>query len=89
MPFLAVAATPLALLSAAPPRAGAPVLVIAAPWRDAGAIIAAAGGAVLGPQTAPLATIATSDRPDFAARLRRSGAFAVLDGTRLAAICGV
>jgi len=90
MPFLALVAGPVAFLLSGPVDEAEPVLVIAPPWGDpALVVVARAGGHLLGPQDTTFATLAFSDVPDFPDRLRRSGAMAVLSGTRIAALCGV
>ncbi len=90
MPILALAAGPIALLLSGPVDGGEPVLVISPPWGDpAPIVVLRAGGQLLGPEETTFATLAFSDVPDFPDRLRRSGAMAVLSGTRIAALCGV
>ncbi len=90
---LAVATTvfgPVALaLGSTEGRAGAPTLVIAPPWVDPAAAALAAGGRPVGPTVAPLATLAVFEDADFAARLRRAGAWFALDGAAVARWCGV
>lgn len=78
----------MAALAATPPVSNAPVLLIHWPWQDPGAIAAAAGGRLVGSVLAPLATLAASDAPGFAARLRAAGAVAVRDGQSIALLCG-
>ncbi len=81
-------AGPVLALVSAPPVAGQPVLVIAAPWHGgAGRAIDAAGGRPLGPVSAPMARMAVSEDAEFAARLLGAGAWLVLDASRLAAWC--
>lgn len=83
-----VALGPAALaLSGGTVAQGAPVLVLAAPWRDAAAIIEAAGGRVIALADAPLATLGVA--PDEAALARLRAEAWVLDGRRAAAFCGV
>ncbi len=82
-----VLAAPLIGLFARPGAAGAPVIVIASPFRDAASLIAEAGGDAL-PPIAGLA-LAASASPGFSERLRRLGALAVLDAGRLGALCAV
>ena len=84
----------LALWGAVPDGRGPEPAIQAAlvpPWRDAEAVVAAAGGRPVGPWGASLAILATPDPAveDFAGRLRTAGAWLVIDATRLAAICGV
>ena len=81
--------TPLAVALADAPHEGRPVLVLLSPWADADAVVRSAGGQVIGPLSAPFATLAYSQDPDFAAKLRAAGAFAVRDGQQLAKLCGV
>lgn len=86
MPLLAL---PIMIVASAGPFSGGPVLVVS-PWGEATqANISQAGGRLIGPQSAPLGAFATSDDPDFPQRLKASGAWAVINGARLAAICGV
>ena len=81
-------AGPMLPLVSLPPAAGGVVLVVSPPWRDAMAIIDAAGGRPVGPVTTWLGAFAMSDAADFADRLRTAGAWASLNGTALAALCG-
>ncbi len=83
---LAVFGGPAATVAARPAAAGFPVLVIAA---DPEAVVARAGGTPVAPISAPLGTLAAAGDPDFIQRLRDGGAWLVLDGRVLAAICGV
>lgn len=83
--LFSLAMAPLALLSA-PPGAGAPVLVVLPPWRDADDMLRRAGGRPVGPLRAPFAVMATGGT-DLAARLRAAGAWAVTDAPLLARIC--
>ncbi|KQP55090.1 hypothetical protein [Methylobacterium sp. Leaf108] len=74
----------LPLLAVSPARPGAAVLVLVAPWagpdRAIGLIAAAEGEIVRGTAMSWLA-VARSDRPDFAARLRRAGAWMIFDAS--------
>jgi hypothetical protein len=88
-PALALAAAPAALLAAVPPPGDAgPWLVLAAPWRDAGALVAAAGGQAVGPATAPLGLVAMAEAPGFPARAAAMGLL-VIDAGALPDFCGV
>ena len=90
MPVLAVIAGPVALAMGAEPDVGAPVLVVAPPWGPPPeSIVHAAGGAVMSPEQNTISTLAVSEDADFLEKLRQSGAIILLDGRRLAAICGV
>jgi len=68
------------------PQPGAPVAVIAFPWAARGAavqIVTAADGLLLDTHRHGKVAIATSGAADFVARLYRSGAAVVLDGSAL------
>lgn len=87
-PALALASVPATVLSAAAPRADAGIyLVLAAPWRDAGGLIAAAGGRPVGPGTAPLGHVVSAEDTAFPGRAADLGLL-VLDGRVLGLICG-
>ncbi|WP_284245850.1 hypothetical protein [Methylobacterium haplocladii] len=76
----------LPLLLLASPQAGRPVLVIAAPWlspAETAGTIEDAGGALLRGTPFPWAAVAVSDGADFAAKLRRAGAWITLDASRV------
>jgi hypothetical protein len=62
-----------------------PVLVVAPPWSGgAEAVVAAAGGAIVGPTQAPLSVLATgASASDF----RQSGAWFLLDPSALELFC--
>ncbi|WP_425061803.1 hypothetical protein [Roseovarius confluentis] len=87
--FLAVqllATLPVTLMMSGPGKAGRPALVLVPPWgEDPERIIAAAGGREIGLVVAPVARLAVLDRPEDAVA---GGAWAVLDATALASICG-
>ncbi|WP_172330481.1 hypothetical protein [Mangrovicoccus sp. HB161399] len=85
-----MAATPLlALVMSAPAGEGAPVLVVSGSGAEARLrLVAEAGGYPVGPVSAPMATLAASDQPGFAARLEAAGAWFVLDAAFLSTICG-
>lgn len=88
--LLTMGAPGLAILTQ-PPQSGQPVLVLAPPWLDVDGLVTAAGGGLAGPFAAPFARLAFSpsgDSPDLARRLAQSGAWAVVDGSALALICG-
>ncbi|TGD67613.1 hypothetical protein EYC08_02845 [Tabrizicola sp. WMC-M-20] len=79
---------PVANLLAGPPQVSVPALVILPPWLDAGLLVLASGGRVIGPETAPFARFVVSDDPGFFPRLVEAGAWWVFDGQRLASLCG-
>ncbi|MEQ8258495.1 MAG: hypothetical protein RH980_20825 [Roseovarius confluentis] len=82
-----LATLPVTLMMSGPAKAGRPALVLVPPWgADPGRIIAAAGGREIGLVVAPaVARLAVLDRPEDAVA---GGAWAVLDATALASICG-
>ena len=82
-----LAAGPVLAALAAPPPADGPLLAVVAPWRDAAEVARAAGAAPVG-LAAPMALLVTGEGADLPARLRAAGAWAVLDGAALAALCG-
>ena len=88
-PVLALAAGPAAYLFGAAPRDGQPVLVVAAPWSDVVGIVRAAGGAPVGPERAPMAILAIGGDRGCARLVSDGGAWFVLDGAPLPALCGV
>lgn len=69
-------------------EAGKPVLIVA-PAGAAAVVARSAGGQVIGPEAAPFAVLAVFDAPPPRVDLVRLGAWVVIDGRRLAAICGV
>ncbi|MGK7752592.1 hypothetical protein [Roseovarius sp. C03] len=82
-----LATLPVTVLMSAPARAGRPALVVVSPWgADPARIIAAAGGREIGPGSAPLARLAVLDRPEDVVP---AGAWAVMDATALASLCGI
>lgn len=87
--FVIVLSGPFALAINTPPNGDDLRLVIVPPWRSAQALIQAAGGTPIGPSTAPFAAFAKPNAPDFDQQVRLGGAWGVLDGVRLARICGV
>ncbi|MGH1368326.1 MAG: hypothetical protein ACRBCL_06885 [Maritimibacter sp.] len=87
--ILPLLALPVMIIAGTGPLPAGPVLVVS-PWgAKAKSNIEMAGGRIIGPETAPFGIFAASDDPQFSTRLRASGAWAVLNGARLAAICGV
>ena len=87
-PALALVSVPAGHLAASAQDPGAGVyLVLAPPWRDAEALVAAAGGRTLGPEAAPIGRFAAADVPGFPTRARELG-LVVLDGRALANLCG-
>ncbi len=62
------------------------LLVVAAPWNGgAEAVVARAGGSVIGPERAMLAVLAHEANPE---ELRAAGAWAVVDWAGISFICG-
>ncbi len=79
---------PLLALASVPVGKDGIVLVVSPPWRDVDRVIDAAGGRRIGPVTARFGGLATGEGAEFVARLRQVGAWAVLDGTAIATLCG-
>jgi hypothetical protein len=87
--LVALSGPALALAGAGPPRGGL-VLVVSIPGAAArDGLIRAAGGVPAGPVQTALAGFAAGPGPDFPGRLREAGAWFVLDGARIARICGL
>lgn len=82
-------AGPAMALFLAAPDPDAPMIVVAAPGHDLVALVAKSGGSVVGPESAAMAVFAASYDPDFVRRARENGAWLVVGGAALAAICGV
>lgn len=88
MSLLALLVAPAAVVFSAPVKEGQIMLVVAAPWHSAQEIILRAGADSVGPNSAPFAAFAASDTSNLEARLRRAGAWAVLDGRVISQLCG-
>lgn len=86
---LAMIPLPLAVQGRGTGNAGGPVIVISSPWHDPARDILAAGGAIVGPESALFGVFAASDDPQFAARLSRLGYWSFRSGTLAHFICGV
>lgn len=86
--MLAIAPTALAIRAAPAPEPGAPVVVLTAPWGDAAAVAAKAGGLPLAPGRVAAAVLAWGPGPDYAAALRDAGAWAVLPADLSGVFCG-
>ncbi len=80
---------PVLALTAQPPVAGQPVLVVVAPWVSLDHVVGGAGGRLIGPRVAMLGGLAVADRPNFIQKLKQAGAWAVVDGRKTALLCGV
>ncbi len=87
-PLLATVSAPAGMAMSELPEPGEPVLVIAAPWVDIAGVVHAMGGVLLGPQLAPMAALMATEGDDVTARARAAGAWFVMDGRFVAAICG-
>lgn len=81
---------PVLAVVAAPLPAEGPRLVLYPPWVDGVDIVKRAGGDPVGPSQAPMGVLAFAPDSDaFDQRLRSAGAWAVLDGAAIAALCGL
>ena len=58
--------------------------MVARPGTDLTELVEASGGWVVGVTRAPLAVMGVSEDDDFEQRLKRNGAWAILDGDALA-----
>lgn len=85
----AFCAGPLLAVASAPAPDGGVVLVLSPPWAASEEIVHQSHGRLLGPDTGRFATFAVSEAPGFASRLKKHGAWFVLDGTKMAQLCGV
>jgi hypothetical protein len=86
---IATVAGPVVSLAAAPPPADGGIHLVVAPAGRRAQVLDAAGGHPVGPAAAPLAGLAASPHPGFAERLKKAGAWLVLDGEAVARLCGV
>jgi hypothetical protein len=87
---LALCAPPLLGLAGATPSDDGPRLVLFPPWHDGAALVSQAGGSPVGPLEAPMGLLAfAADTAAFDRRVRKAGAWAILDGTALARLCGI
>lgn len=83
--LVAVLAPGLAALARPAPEGAATLLVLAAPWGGGPqAVVASAGGRVIGPAATALSVTATGASP---AALNKAGAWAVLDAGAVVALC--
>ncbi|GJE18383.1 hypothetical protein [Methylobacterium marchantiae] len=73
----------LPFLATGTPRAGRPVILVAAPWADPVVVVAQAGGLVIRGTAIPWIIVAISERDDFAARLGLAGAWLTLDASTI------
>ncbi|MGR3714430.1 MAG: hypothetical protein ACU0A6_15070 [Shimia sp.] len=80
---------PILAVATAPIKSGAPVIVVAGPWTNLVGIVESSGGRVIGMTRSFLGILGHSEDPDFEEKLRYNGAWLVLDGQVVAALCGV
>jgi hypothetical protein len=83
--LVALLVPPVLATAARGPAPGAPVIVLAPPWAEAGALIARAGGVPLPPVVG--LPLGYSPDPNFVGRLRAAGAWAVLDASAGGMLC--
>ena len=86
---IGIFAGPIAALTFAEPARSDIALVIAPPWVAHDELIEAADGKIIGPTSAYFGVLATSEQADFVETVKSKGAWFVLDGERMAAICGI
>ena len=90
LPMMALITGPVIVLAGSPSRVDRPVLVVSLPWGPSSEqIVQRAGGRLLGPESAPLGVLATSDASEFRSRLRAEGAILVIGASLIASICGI
>ncbi|MEC7761339.1 MAG: hypothetical protein VX874_05420 [Pseudomonadota bacterium] len=85
----AVLAGPAVVIASADPARDGVLLVVSRWGDEAERVITAAGGQTVGPVRARFGVFATSQDPDFSDRLRDRGAWAVINGDVLAALCRI
>ena len=88
IPVFSISAALVLSLGAGGSAQGDVLAVVVPPWRNADAVVAAAGGVVLPVAGAPLSVQAASADPGFAARLRAAGAWAILPADATSFLCG-
>lgn len=87
-PLVSLVIGPLIVFASSPADGNGPLLVVSGWGHDGLRLVAEAGGQIYGPVRAPLGVLAFSADPAFADTLRAAGAWAVLDGSKIAALCG-
>lgn len=85
--LISLSMMPLALLSA-PMTDSGPVLAIFPPWKDIDLALINAGATEVAPLRAPFAVLVDTPTETIQTALRAQGAWTLLDGTLIAAICG-
>ena len=86
--LFSLAIAPLSVMSMPYTQTG-PALAIIPPWADRNATLAQAGLTEISPGRAPFGILVQPDPSIDLATLRENGVWALLDGTLIAAICGV
>jgi len=89
--FLTISLAPFLLLAAVPsPSVGSPVLVVSGPWGiTAAQAIERAGLFEIAPERAPLGALTTLTALKDIEVLKSNGAWFVIDGKKVAELCGV
>ena len=82
-------AGPLVVALSGAPQEDDLVLVLAPDAQGRAHMIHEAGGRVIGPEQAIFGSFAVSDDPEFIPSLKASGAWFVVNGQRIAQLCGV
>lgn len=80
---------PVVLVTSSHPVVGDAVVVVAPPWQDSEQVIASAGGRLIGPIQAPLASMSVLVSEQYLQELYQDGAWFVFNGKTIAAICGL
>ena len=89
--FMTAALAPLLLLiEVQSAEIGSPVLVVSVPWgATAAQIVKRAGLFEIAPERAPLGALTTLSAPSDIENLKKNGAWLVIDGKKVAELCGV
>lgn len=87
--FVGLISGPLLAVLSEPPAHDGPVLVISLVPGLREQIIERAGGRIVGPQQAAFGSFATSNDPNFVQNLQASDVWFVVNGRRIAKLCGV
>ena len=82
-------AGPLIVALSSVPQESDLVLVLAPDVQVRENMIREAGGRLVGPEQAVFGSFAVSDDPEFVTSLKASGAWFVVNGQRIALLCGV
>jgi len=80
---------PAAAVLGAPASGPGPWVIVVPPWEDVSALVERAQASLIGPAQAPFGHLVAASDPQAPQRLADAGAWAVLDATTIAQLCGV